>query len=348
MTTEVGLPGPRAASEAAPAPGGPSPALLIGEVRTAMLQHSAALTAELATDLLRFAPGDRVRASTRPIGHVLSADAVDGVHCLLPTASGTRTDAVGTVLARASITGGRVLQASARTLVTAREWSFRPPWSHFLATPGVVHARGRADLADLTGGHLRENGEGRRSDLDLDLGALAARFVDRVQGSPFLDRRPGLRARRTRLRFAARLGAGAESKSVAHSVEFVIHDDVLRTISLTVPGGDPVAIVRLCEDLALHDWLLTTVSRVVDGGRGGGVPGEELAARFRPVVTHLLPLWMPAAFVSDELAAVWASLEARPGFSRHWQSLVDQIRDHLSLAMITLLSRGMDGPPETP
>jgi hypothetical protein len=102
-------------------------------------------------------------------------------------------------------------------------------------------------------------------------------------------------------------------------------------------------VVRLCEDVALHDWLLTAVEEVVDGGRADGLSGEELVRRFRPVVAHLLPLWMPGAHVEDVLAPIWSGLEGRPGFTRQWSSLVDQIRDQMSLSVIGLLSRGAEG-----
>jgi hypothetical protein len=317
--------------------------LLVGEVRTGLLRHSVPLAVELAAELLGLVPDGRARVSTRPISQVSSPRLVSGVNCLLPTGSGTRIDAIGTVLTSAAVTGGRVLQGSTWTVIGRRQWDFRPPWSHFLASPGTLHARGRADSGDLVAGFLR--GEPRptaSASLELDLGASAGRAVDRVQNAPGLDRRAGLRARRTRLRFAVRLDTPDPTEH-ADSTVFVMHDDdVLRTITCAVPGGDATEVVRLCEDLALHDWLLTTVARIVDVSRADVESGEDAVRHLRPAVTHLLPLWMPGAHVAAELMPIWVGLDRRPGFTRQWENLVAEIRDRLSLAMITLLGRGSD------
>ncbi|ADP80134.1 SCO2521 family protein [Pseudofrankia inefficax] len=323
---------------AAPEPG--RPWLLLGEVRTTVLRNSVPITGATAQEVLRLKPAGRVRLATRPIAYARSPELVTGVHCLLASGQRRRVETVGTVLAGAAVLGGRVLQASAWTAVATRDWDFRPPWSDFLATPGVVYASAKAAPDDLAAGFLRP--EAAPGGPELDLGGAAAAVLDQVQGHPALDRGLGLRAQRTRLRFAIRVD-DQDGPIRADSAIFAIHDDALRTISLTVSGRDPAPAVRLCEDVALHDWLLTTVGRVVDGARAGGTSGEELIRRSRPVVTHLLPLWMPGAHVAEELAPVWAGLDRRPGFSRQWTSLVDQIRDQLALSMIGLLSRGWEG-----
>jgi hypothetical protein len=321
----------------APAGGQPDEVtgLLLGEVRTALLQHSEPVTPTVAREILQLRPGRRVLSATRPVAHVLSPELASGVHCQLATVSGTRVEGVGTALTRAAITGGRLIQASTRVLVIRRPFDVRPPWSHYLSQPGVVEFRGKADPDDLAQGFL-----GTDPRVVLDLGALTGRVLDRLQRSPELDRRPSFRAQRTRLRFAVRVGSDEAPAGPAGPAEFVVRDETLRTMFVTLTKGDLVEIVGLCEDLALHDWLLTTVTRVIEGSRVGVASGDELVVRLRPVIDHLLHLWMPAARVDEALREVWDGLERRPGFSRQWESLVSQIRDQISLAMITLLGAG--------
>jgi hypothetical protein len=306
--------------------------LLLGEVRTALLQHSGPVAPTVAREILQLRPGRRVLSATRPVAHVLSPEVASGVHCQLATVSGTRAEGVGTALTRAAVTGGRLIQASTRALVVRRPFDVRPPWSHYLSRPGVVEFRGKADPDDLARGFL-----GIEPRAVLDLGALSGRVLDRIQRSPELDRSPSFRAQRTRLRFAVRVGPDG---APAGPAEFVVRDETLRTMLVTLTRGNLAEIVDLCEDLALHDWLLTTVARVVEGSRVGVASGGELIIRLRPVIDHLLHLWMPAARVDEALREVWDGLERRPGFSRQWESLVSQIRDQISLAMITLLGTG--------
>src|SRR5690606_38426369 len=86
--------------------------LLLGEVHTGLLQHSTSLSSSQSERLLAFMRGERVRRFERPIGHVVSPELLTGVDCRLPTASGARVRAVGTVRYRTSLTGGHVLQGS--------------------------------------------------------------------------------------------------------------------------------------------------------------------------------------------------------------------------------------------
>lgn len=319
-------------------------ALLVGEVRTALLQHAAPLAEPVARDVLRFLPGRQVRTSTRPIARAVSPDLAQGVHCRLPTVNGARAEGVGTVGHHATITGGRVVQGTSWAFLRRGDFDFRPPWSRYLARPGLVEVRGKASLPDVGAGILAVERVGAHSIADrgslLDLGAVAGRDLDRVQRSLILDRRQPLRTQRTRVRFVVRGRTGADP---GVPLEFVIEDETLRTISLTMGEIDPAGAVRLCEDLALHDWLLTTVRRLVESAGLGGGAGGDAVDRLRPAIEQLLHLWMPAAHVDDDHAAIWASLERRPGFSRQWSSLVGQIRDQLSLTMITLLNAGTPG-----
>src|SRR5262245_49860006 len=94
---------------------GPSerPVLACGEVRTCLLPSFQALDGRAAAQLLRLRADELVRVSERPNLYALSPDVLTGVDCRLPTSNGAKVRAVGTVAARAALTEGRVLQATA-------------------------------------------------------------------------------------------------------------------------------------------------------------------------------------------------------------------------------------------
>ncbi|MDH6118089.1 hypothetical protein ABH930_003328 [Kitasatospora sp. GAS204A] len=316
-------------------PAGPD--LLIGEVRTALLQHSVALPRAAAGQLLQLRHGERVRTSERPSGQAVSPDLLTGVDCPLPTASGRAVRGVGTATSRAVLTEGRLLQASVRVRIAATGGSLRLPWGHYLARPGTVEPSGRLAGADLVDGHLSAD---RLPGGALDLGAIAERLLTDLQGRRVLDRRAPFRSRRTRLLWTA---TRAEPGGDGPGALFTIEDGTLRTLRLTLERVDPVAVAAFCEDLALHDWLLTTLVQLVERSGLGSAPGPEPLLRLRPAVDHLLHLWMPGARVDRALAPIWAGLETRPGFTRQWAATVQRIRDHLALQAIGLPAHSYQG-----
>jgi hypothetical protein len=319
-----------------------------------------------ATALLALRPGARVRVSTRPASHVVSPSLALGVHCPVPSRTGARRDGLGTVLSRASLTGGRLAQASTHTLVTlggAPAVDRRRPWAYHLARPGRVEVGGRLQAADLVDGFLAA-GPGDAPSTTLDLGTVCGRLLDRVQESLLLDQKLPIRAPRTRFRFALlpceHAAAGdlgdvgdhsvvplnraesGRSDGAAHvcRVSFLVAEEMVRTLRISGSVRDLVSVVGLCEDLALHDWLLTTVQRVVVGSRVRGAGGGRLPSQLRPVIDHLLHLWMPGARVVDALLPVWAGVEQRSGISRQWESLVGWIRDQLALSLLASMGDG--------
>ena len=251
------------------------PALLLGEVRTSLLQHSVELPRTSAVQLLQLRHGERVRTSERPNGQALSPDLLTGVDCPLPTASRRAVRGVGTAQSRAVLTEGRVLQASVRVRIAATGGSLRLPWGHYLARPGTVEPAGRLPGADLADGFLAASGPAG----ELDLGAIAERLLSEVQGHPVLDRRAPFRSRRTRLLWTAvRATEGGEPPGG----RFTIVDGTLRTLRLTLERVDPVAVVAFCEDVALHDWLLTALVVLVErSGLGMRVRTAATAASDR-------------------------------------------------------------------
>ncbi len=317
--------------------------VLLGEVRTGLSAHSRALADTEAAALLSLRPGAGVRMATRPAAWVVSPDLTLGVHCPMPSRSGARRNGIGTVLSRVSLTGGRMVQATAHTgVVLGRAGAVdrRQPWAHHLARPGQVEVAGRLRADDLADGFLAAAPDGVAGQ-DLDLGAVCGRLLDQVQESPLLDQRLPIRAPRTRFRFAL-LPCEHGASGAAHvcRVSFVVAEEMVRVLRISGSVADLVSVVGLCEDLALHDWLLTTVQRVIEGSRVRATGGGRLPHQLRPVIDHLLHLWMPGARVADALLPVWAGVEQRSGISRQWENLVGWIRDQLALSLLADMDSG--------
>lgn len=309
--------------------------LVCGEVCTGILRSSGELTPAAAGELLRLRPDSHVRLSERPNRLAVSPDVLTGVDCRLPAASGARVRAIGTIQARAVLTEGRLVQATASFRVAAHGPDHRQPWGHYLVRPGVVEPTGRLSPADTADGFLRP---GPRVPGVVDPGAVARRLVDDLGTHPLLDQRAPFKFRRTHLRWAAARG---EPGAPAALVRFTLVDAERRTLLLRVPDVDDPAIVALCEDLARHDWLLSTLVHMVERSRLGSAPGAAAVAALRPAVDHLLHLWMPKARSAPAVSGLWDALEREPGFTRQWQILVRRIRDQLALQAIPLPSEAL-------
>lgn len=312
--------------------------LVLGEVRTGLLQNSTALSKADVARLLDLVMGERVRVSERPIHHATSPERLVGVDCPLSSRSRASVRGVGTVLTRAAVTDGHVLQGSAYARLRPGAGR-RLPWAHYLGHPGVVETIGRADPGDLAGGFL----DPARAPGTLDLGAICDSAMDDVQRSPGLDRRITLRTAPTSLRWVA-----APERATAGGLQFTVVSPTLRTLRVTVPDERLEATVTLCEDLALHDWLLTTLLDMIDRHLTSAAADTRSVRRLRPAIDHLLHLWMPAARVDEELLPVWERMERRPGFTRQWNACVSRIRDQVTVNAIAVLSgderqRGMTG-----
>ncbi|MBV1850601.1 SCO2521 family protein [Catellatospora tritici] len=299
--------------------------MTLGEVHTALLRNSTAVSTTDTEALLDLVQGRRVRRSERPIAHAQSPDRHIGVDCAL-AGTGARVRGVGTVCTRATITGGHVAQASAYVRVVRGDAGRRLPWSHYLAAPGTIETIGKIDAASITDAMLRgEPGEA------LNLDAIGNRTLDQVQLDHRLDHRPAFRTARTRLRWAA--GPGEST-----TLSFSLDDPTTRTLRLPRTDLDDRATAAFCEDLALHDWLLTTLLTMVES-RPAGSARADTVARIRPAIDFLLHLWMPAARTDPALQELWRDVERRPGFTRQWRVNVDRIRDQLALATIERLGR---------
>lgn len=306
--------------------------LALGEVRTALLQNSVSVPPDVAQQILQLRPGEQVRCSERPVNYAVSPDVPTGVKCRLATRTGKRTWGTGTAVTHASVTGCRVLQGSTYTELALGGAERPAPWSHYLSRSGAVDVTGRASWDDIRDGFLDE--EPRDA---LNLGAISERTMDGVQCRPELDREPPFRARRTALRWT--LEDLSQDVPWAH---FTIASPTLRTLRLAVKA-DTDKVLQLCEDLALHDWLLTTLLDLIERGQRKAGRPAEMVESLRPAVEHLLHLWLPGAHVDESLLSLWEGFERRPGFSRQWDVSVNRIRDQLAVTMAGLLSAASAG-----
>ncbi|WP_026151538.1 SCO2521 family protein [Streptomyces prunicolor] len=304
------------------------PVLACGEVRTCLLPSSRALSNKEAELLLRLRDDDHVRVSTRPGRHVLSPEILTGVDCRFPLANRAKVRGVGTVASRAALTEGRLLQASSYFRAPVEGPDRRQPWGYYLARPGTLLPVGRIPESACLQGFLTVREEGC-----LDIGSIAEALLARIsRHTGLLDYDVPLRSAATKLWWTARPAAPGEGASLER---FTLAEDGVRTVLLRVPRGTEItAVVGLCEDLALHDWLLTTMVEKLDDNGFGSADGTATLRVLGPLVDHLLHLWMPGARVDRTLGAVWEVIEEDPGFSRQWHTLVQRVRDQLALQAV--------------
>jgi hypothetical protein len=309
--------------------------LTIGEVHTGLLLTSAAVPVDTAVELLAIVPGGSVRTRQRPIRYAWSPDALTGVDCAAPLPLGGReVRIVGTPATRLSLTDGRIIQAGTHATLRQDPAGRRRPWSHYLAQPGVLELLGKASDESLATGFLG----GPTTATALDLGGVNVRTLATIQRSERLDHNPPFRGRMTRLRWSA------ETSDSEHEIVFTLGADGLRTVRLRAPEPNPRALADFCADLALHDWLLSTLLDVVDRAVARSRPAAELISMLRPGIDNLVHAWMPAAHVSRTLDRIWQELDLRSGFSLQWQKTVERIRDQLSVGLVEALQPFTEQP----
>lgn len=262
----------------------------------------------------------------------MSPEVLTGLDCSLPHGGGEGVRGVGTLATEIRMTGGHILQVGTRTEVRHSPTPRRRRWSHYLVRPGVVEMIGRYGKDELVRGFLRED-PGR----PFDPGAVCEQWMNLVQESVGLDRRAPFTARRTRLRWVAAAATGQETRRII----FRMHRGGLRTVSLRAPADLLPRAPELFTDLALHDWLLSSVVGLVERSGIGRRERESVLLRLAPAIDHLLHLWMPAARLDDRLREYWEALDQRCRLVQQWEGTVRQIRDQ------TLL-RGIGTAPVAP
>lgn len=301
--------------------------LIVGEIHTGLLRGRGPMSASDAALLVDLVAGEPVLRLDRPRAYVRSPERPVGVDCPLGTAASSRqVRGIGTVLQRAAVAGGHVVQGTAWATVTPASGSARQPWSHYLARPGVIEAVGRVRAAELADAFAVP----ARDPAALDLGETAGRASDVVQSAVPADGRPRERLRlpRTRLRFVI------ERSEAARAPRLTVHEEQLRVLRLAVPDDvEPRLLVAFGEDLALHDWLLTSVNGLVERAGIGILPFPESLRRLRPAVQHLLHLWLPGRR-NDLARELWEQVERRDALSDQWKLLRDRVRDLVALAAV--------------
>jgi len=302
--------------------------LVVGEVRTCLLHNSGPLEQPLVTQLLELVPGQRVRTAERPVPRATSPELTHGVDCPLAVASRARARGIGTVTSHAVITGGLVLQGSAKAQLRHAAAGHRLTWSHYARQPSVIEVIGQPDAVDLASGYLADASPTSA----LDLGSVSEHIIGIVQMRPYLDHATSVRTRPTRVRWVAELGDYDVSISRVH-----MQSDVLRTVELTVREDQLDLVARFCEDFALHDWLLTTIKQIIEQADRARAGGRESMDVLRPAVERLLHLWMPGAHVDRVMRPLWEVIELEPGFSREWNAQVARIRDQIALETLQVL-----------
>jgi hypothetical protein len=301
--------------------------LTIGEVHTGLLLTSAAVPVDITVELLAIVPGGSVRTRQRPIRCAWSPEVLTGVDCLAPLSDHGGVRIVGTPATQVLLTDGHIVQAVTHATFRHDASGRRRPWSHYLAQPGVLEILGKAPDESLASGFLR----GPSTATDLNLGGVNVRALASIQRSDYLDHTPPFPSRRTRLRWSA------ETSDDEQEIAFTLGVDGLRTVRLRSSEPDPRALADFCADLALHDWLLSTLLDLVDRAVARSRPAAELIGMLRPGIDHLVHAWMPTAPASRTLDRIWQELDLRSGFSLQWQKTVERIRDQLSVGLIEAL-----------
>jgi hypothetical protein len=302
--------------------------LILGEVRTCLLNNSDPLPRAAVVELLGFKPGRRVLVTSRPISRSVSPDLIVGVDCRLATEPLTKARGIGTVTSHAVVTGGLVLQASARTNLVRSATSYRRAWSHYVSRHGIIEVISKADTAQLALGHRI----GAAAGTALDLGAISEHLLGVVQMRPQLNYQAVIRSRPTRMRWSATVGDQDEL-----AVKLHVDSDVLRTVEVTVPVGQLSFAEQFCEDLALHDWLITALDNVIEQTDRDTAVGVDPIRTFTSVAERLVHLWMPGAHINPVMRPLWETLERRPGFSLQWNTQVARIRDKIALRTLEAL-----------
>ncbi|MEV6275254.1 SCO2521 family protein [Nocardia sp. NPDC051832] len=305
---------------------GPLPLMVLGEIRTCLLPHSVTLDGQATEELLALVPGATVRRRERPCALAFSPRKAVGVDCHLGWGSTAEARVVGTVASSVILVGGRVAQMSAHTVVVRAQQKQRRPWSHYISRVGVTEVIGALPdraIADeeLIAGYLSVP-----SPTTLDLGSICARQLEDIRRSPLLDQNPPLLAPITRLRWSAQIGGTS-----GPAVSFRLDDDLNRTAHVIVRRAEEIPdAVRFCQDVAVHDWLLTVIDAKVRAAEGF-VDGRQVDL-LAPVLEHLTHLWMPGAHVADLMRSPWRDLQSKANFSKQWTTRVEQVHNRIEVA----------------
>ncbi|MGW4092970.1 SCO2521 family protein [Nocardia sp. NPDC004750] len=310
-----------------------TPLVVLGEVRTCLLPSATALTGPEACDLLALMPGCTVRWRERPGTLAVSPTTAVGVDCDLAVGEQT-AHIVGTVATSAVLSGGRVLQSSARTQVVRAANRRRQTWSHYLSRKGVTEVISRLPERSGSSEALAEGYlTGPVGAETLDLASISERLLARLRADTRLDQKPPVRTGATRLRWVAWIGGGAGPTAKLH-----LDDATVRTVRMRVRNeADLHEAQRFCEDLAAHDWLLTVVTDALAEADRFPSHSRERTDILAPVLEDLTGLWMPGAHTPASMRTLWQKLQTDPGLSRQWNALVARLQNRIAIATLDAL-----------
>ncbi|NUP47642.1 MAG: hypothetical protein HOW97_10075 [Catenulispora sp.] len=301
-------------------------AVVLGEVRTCLLQNRDPLATPATVALMRLTPGAPVSHVERPVRRVVSADQICGIDCGLRLARRGRSRAVGTVLSHAITTSGRVLQGSAQVTLTAVGAAERQAWRHYLRRPGTAEIMGWPHPADVADGFLDAAVPARG--LDLDLASISDRVIEAVQADPMLDHSTPLRARTSVVRWAAILDPGHDDAAVMHLTKSVAPG--LHFLRFQGRPADLAMLDRFCEEFARHEWLLNTMQEAVLDRAERDLARDLLREHLDKLgfaLNQLVPLWMPPTHLSPQMKTFWTALEDQTRYSRIFERHTTRVRD---------------------
>jgi hypothetical protein len=297
---------------------------VLGEITTRLLDASIPLAPQEATALLDLMPGRRPVWATYPVHRVQSADLGFGVDCDLFTGRGGIARTIGIVNAHAVLTGGHIMQGSAHAMVAIDANTKRQRWSHYVARQGVVEVINKVAADELSRAYLWSE----PTPDHLDLRAVGDQVLELVENKPVVDRGSRLKTLSGRLRWAALIREAV----VKPQVEVDLLEDGTYLVSLTARSADVEGIIRFCEDLALHAWLLAALNRAFERSMR---PMNNLYDELVPALQYLGHLWNPRAHLPTRVHHLWDPIEEGPQLSRAWQSQVARTRDGIALQSIS-------------
>lgn len=303
--------------------------VVVGEVMTLLLRSPAALDQDRAHDLLaRLVPGSTPDRFGHPVDRLMSADLTFGVDCHLATPKGgARARTIGVAAAHAVLTGGHVLQAAAHARIVVGETQHRRRWSHYTARPGYIEVQRKAAPERLAVGFLTAESDGAL----LNLAGVAKQVADRVNGEVGQDQKVRLRSSPRTFRWVARVAGTAGMPQV----EFVRCPDGTFQINAVTNPTYLISLARFCEDVALHNWLLSTMAAAF----AGSTAAPDRIGEMGPALELLGHLWSPGEALDERLNSLWPDLEARLHLSRGWRNQVTRVRDKILLLTLEALQQ---------
>ncbi|ACU72767.1 conserved hypothetical protein [Catenulispora acidiphila DSM 44928] len=298
-----------------------APSHLFGVVSTALIQHSGALPLARSAEILRIVPQrvvtriGNVQQTVRPVPLAWSAHRVAGIDSGV---LGIPNRAIlGTAVGRAVVYGGRIVQGSAWVAVVPMSTAGRRPWGEKLAAPGT------AVVDDSTLRVLIDAPLSKPPDLGLTL--IADRLVDDVQSSRRLDHVIAFRSAGDRLYWTAVLRDSELSK---------IHANLSETrgpvLHFTAPSDEPLdSIVRFCEDVARHKWLISTVALVSDRMARKHLDPAGRREVVQTVFDQLMHLWLPGSYLESRRNGYWTRTMNGIRLTQQWEVQVARLRELL-------------------